>query len=183
MLVSLAVGIFCIACSKYEFTEEPVIELPQPFSIAEAIENIEDYTAHAPHTRASVPKAGFNFGNININWENAETSTGTEQYYIEAPIHTEYEYIVRINDITVRTYTRLVSIKDKEKGSVFTYIKLFIPNIDYARTHVMSDMQKITNIGRQHDFSGTVVYTDVTGLPLYVDLFENGYKIQETSIF
>lgn len=90
---------------------------------------------------------------------------------------------MRINDITVRTYTHLVCVKDKEKGSVFTYIKLFIPNIDYARTHIMSDMQKITNIGRQHDFSGTVVYTDVTGLPLYVDLFENGYKIQETSIF
>ncbi len=182
LLASLTVGILCIACSK-EFTEEPAIESPQPFSVAEAIYDFETYASHAPHTRASVPKAGFNFGNINVDWEDAETSIGTEQYYIEVPIHTDYEYLVRINDVTVRTYTSLVSIKDKEKGSVFTYIKIFIPNIDYARTHVMSDMQKITNIGRQHDFSGSIVYTDITGLPLYVTLLENGYKIQETTIF
>lgn len=182
LLASLTVGILCIACSK-EFTEEPAIESPQPFSVAEAIYDFETYASHAPHTRASVPKAGFNFGNINVDWEDAETSIGTEQYYIEVPIHTDYEYLVRINDVTVRTYTCLVSIKDKEKGSVFTYIKIFIPNIDYARTHVMSDMQKITNIGRQHDFSGSIVYTDITGLPLYVTLLENGYKIQETTIF
>lgn len=153
------------------------------FTIDEAKNDFDNYPYIQNGVRLPVLKAGFDFGQIEIDWDNFKMYNSDAQYYIEAPIDTQYEYLVGVDGITVRTYCNYLSTKDRSPHPINSYIKIFIPSADYAHSHGMSDMRSIINVGKQDDFSGIIIYTDLSGLPLYVSYIEDGYKIIEATIY
>ncbi len=154
----------------------------QPFEISEAQECFDQLRSQLTRSSAT-PDRGFTPGEITVDWDSAIRSEADALYSIDVPITTGYDYIVSCDSVVMRTHSQLVSVKDKASGSVRCYIRLNVPAPEYALTHKMDCMQKLTNTGRQDDFSGLVVYLSLDGIPLYALDIRDGNIVLSTSIF
>jgi len=167
-----------VACNKCEMPEP---DTRPPFEIAEARERFEQQLSQRTRS-AAAESGGLYLGEIEVDWDAAVTSGGENLYSIDAPISNEYTYMAACDSVVMRTHTQLVSVKDKSSGAVKSYIRITVPTPEYARTHRMSDMRRLTNTGKQGDFSGLIIYTSMEGVPLYAVRTYKGEVILSASV-
>lgn len=184
LLLSALIAVLCLSCN---YNSDRSSHENEAFSVKEAKTLFENSVAVGVLSRTSDVETSVSPirpGDFTPKWDEAITSQTANLAYVEVPIYAQFKHTAwrpevhnkKVKMKRVSVHQKLVMVKELASETTGTYILTLIPTRDFYKSNKHDFGSRFSCGGNKRDFSGTVIYSTIDGIPLRINQYINGEK-------
>ena len=130
--------------------------------------------------------APFVVGNIVPDWNSAVSIANNEKQYTDFTMRKDFDFYWLPNDNVeqrVKLYSRFASVEEFALDTINQYIATYIPDTEYLLSYPAVAQDYGINCAEWYEFSGTVLYTTISGHVVAVAHYTKGKSTKRAFLY